>query len=309
MLYQLVSRPALRQGRRVTERLVIPGVLVRSNPAGDAIPVVYDSPHSGRDYPREFLAALTPHELRQGEDAWVDELFAAAPESGAVLLAAQFPRSFIDVNRGVGEIDVSLLGEPWPHPITATDKVAAGVGLIWKMIGPGRPIYQRKLEIAEVRGRIENFYNVYSGELDAVVERLHRQWGAVWHVNCHSMASLNGLMAGDQQRPDFCIGTLDGSSCDREFAEVAIASLRHFGYRVTVNDPFKGAELVRRIGNPGRGRHSLQIEINRRLYMDESTLRKHAGFDRVKVVLGHMIQAIGGLARARLKDQPRLAAE
>ncbi len=276
----------------------LPGVLYRRDPdIGDA-PLLCDSPHSGRDYPGDFAAAVAREELRHTEDAWVDELIAAAPAHGAVMVAATFPRAYVDVNRGRDEIDPDLLSEPWPGPLANTDKVASGVGLVWKLIGPARLIYDRKLALAEVEGRIARCYDAYHREMEDASAALRRRFGVVYHVNWHSMPSLGGG-EGQRGRPDFCIGDLDGRACERGFTELVARSLAQRGYRVSINDPFKGAEIVRRHGDPARGRHSLQIEINRRLYMDETTTRKGAGFERVRAEMGRLLGIAAAYARER----------
>ena len=101
-------------------------------------------------------------------------------------------------------------------------------------------------------------------------------------------------------RPDFCIGTRDGTTCDTEFAELVERFLSDLGYRVTIDDPYKGMELVRRYSDPLRGRHSLQLEINRRLYMDESRISKNEGFATLKAHMTGLVESICDYAQARI---------
>ena len=118
------------------------------------VPLVLDSPHSGNEYPDDFRFSLPQEALRQAEDSYVDELYAAGPDVGATLIAARFPRSYIDPNRSVLDIDASLLEAPWPGPAVPSPKTARGIGLIWRVLDPGEPIYARKLTVDEVKQRI-----------------------------------------------------------------------------------------------------------------------------------------------------------
>ena len=274
---------------------LVPGVLRREDAFEPVAPVVFDSPHSGYDFPDDFRLSVPLATVRDTEDSFVDELFAAAPGNGAMLLAALFPRSFIDPNRDLLDIDPDLLAEPWPEDLIPTEKTRLGLGLIRRVGKLGKPIYDRKLPVAEVQARIDAYYRPYHRELAAAIEAAQRRFGAVWHVNCHSMHAVSTGIAPDgkgNRRPDFCLGDRDGSTCDGAFTALVGDTLEGMGYSVTVNDPYKGVELVRRYGDPGRRRHSLQIEINRGLYMTEETREKSAGFRRLEQDIGKLVAAI-----------------
>lgn len=260
------------------------GVVERRDPPGDAAPVVLDSPHSGRDYPADFDAAAPFDALRRIEDAYVDELFADAPAAGAALLAALFPRSYLDANRHEEEIDPLLLAEPWPRPLTISDRAERGLGVIRRLVRPDLPVYDRKLSIAEIEERLARCHRPYHDELEAMLARAQARFGQVWHINCHSMKPLGRSRRGVSApiREDFVLGDLDGQSCDAAFTGFVAATLRDLGYSVAINRPFRGAEIVTRHGAPSLGRHSLQIEVNRRLYLDEQAVATHAGFDRLR---------------------------
>lgn len=264
--------------------LHVPSVLDRRDPAGDAAPLVLDSPHSGRDYPADFGAAVPLDALRRIEDAYVDELFADAPAAGASLLVALFPRSYIDVNRHEEEIDPLLLAEPWPRPLDVSDRAERGLGVIRRLVRPDLPIYDRKLAVSEIERRIAGFHRPYHGALEATLAAAQTRFGQVWHINCHSMKPLGRARNGAPApiREDFVLGDLDGQSCDPAFTDFVATTLRELGYGVAINRPFRGAEIVTRHGAPGQGRHSLQIEVNRRLYLDEQAVATHAGFDRLR---------------------------
>jgi len=262
--------------------------------------LVFDSPHSGNCFPQDFGAAVEAHELRGGEDCWIDELFGAGARTvGAPLLAATFPRTYIDPNRHADDIDPDLLDAPWPGTLRPSGKARIGKSLIWRTLDDGRPIYARRLPVAEVQGRIAHFHAPYHAALRGLLDTAHRRHGRVWHLNCHSMKSVAGRQSDDGEgsvRSDFVLGDRDGSSCAPAFTAFARETLAAMGYRVNVNDPYKGVELVRAYSNPAAGRHSLQIEVNRGLYMNERTLEKSDGFDALRKNLDRLAQALAGFS-------------
>jgi N-formylglutamate amidohydrolase len=282
----------------------IPGVLFRSHPRHAEVPLIFDSPHSGTDYPDDFDHVCPRHVLRTAEDTYVHELYAAAPDRGATLIGALFPRSYIDTNRHVADIDQALLAEPWPHPLNPGVKTKLGMGLIRRLAVPKMPVYGRKLGIAEVQGRIERYYHAYHAELASAADRLHARFGGVWHINCHSMKSVSNRMASEGPgvaRADFVLGDRDGSTCAPELTEFVRQFLARLGYDVRVNDPYKGVELVRRHGRPKENRHSLQIEVNRKLYMDEQSFERNANFPKLKADLDALVTALAGFVRVRAR--------
>lgn len=278
---------------------VIEDVLVRNDPVGRRLPVLFDSPHSGICYPADFVVSCPLLLLRQAEDTYVDELYAAVPEFGGTLLCALFPRSCIDVNRAIDDIDAGLLDGAWPEPLRPTEKSAVGMGLIRTMCRPGLPLYDGKLPVAEVQSRIDRFYRPYHFQIATVLDGLAARFGAVWHINCHSMpSSIGGGAAG--VLPDFVIGDRDGTSSEPGFVAFVCNMLESMGYTVGLNHPYKGVELVTRYSNPSRGRHSIQLEVNRRLYMDEETLEKHEGFVRLQRHLGMLARGVSAYAADRI---------
>lgn len=283
----------------------IPGVLDLRLPDAMAAPVVFDSPHSGDDYPADFDTIVPMARLRRAEDMFVDALFAAAPGFGVALLTARFPRSYIDPNRAADDIDPRLIEGVWPDPVRVTDKSRLGHGLIWRISPPDRPIYDRRLSVAEVRGRIDAYYRPYHAALDAALGAAHQRFGEVWHVNCHSMPAVSaplvndGRTGGGRRRADFVIGDRDGTACAPEFSALIRETLEAMGYAVALNDPYKGVELIRAHSNPAKGRHSLQLEINRALYMDEDSFAKTTRFPRLKADIDRLIETICDWAAGR----------
>jgi N-formylglutamate deformylase len=265
-------------------------------PAVPRVALVLDSPHSGFAFPADFDAAVSEFDLRDGEDCFVDELYLPATEDGIALMAAQFPRTYLDPNRHRGDIDLELIeGGAWPHEYAPSGKARIGKALVWRTLDDGRPIYRRKLRVDEVHARIELCHAPYHRALAQLLDSACAAHGVVYHLNCHSMNSVAGKMGegGEgSERADFVLGDRDGTTCDPALTEFVRATLAAMGYRVSVNDPYKGVELVRAYSDPARGRHSLQVEINKRLYMDEAARAKHAGFAPLQRNLLQMLEAI-----------------
>jgi N-formylglutamate deformylase len=255
---------------------------------------VLDSPHSGTVYPDDFDHVPPRDIVRQAEDTHVEALYAAAPNIGATLIEALFPRSYIDPNRHRSDIDPELLADAWTEPMTPSRKTELGIGLVWRLAHGGVPMYARKLSAAEVRRRIAHFYEPYHACVATALDQRHAAFGAVWHINCHSMPAVGDVMSEDpgRARADFVLGDRDGSTCAPEFTAFVAKTLAGLGYGVAINDPYKGVELVRMHGRPAERRHSLQIEINRRLYMDESTLARHSGFVTLQLNLQRLLEAL-----------------
>jgi len=264
-------------------------------PAAAAIPLVLDSPHSGHAFPDDFGAVVSEAELREGEDCYVDELYAGGPELGAPLLAALWPRTYLDPNRNAGDIDLDLIEGRWRGEYRPSGKAKVGKALIWRTLEDGRPIYLRKLSVEKVLKRIQSFHAPYHQAIQDLLAQTHARFGRVYHINCHSMRAVAGKQSEDRPgnaRADFVLGDRDGTSCDPAFTEFVRAALAGMGYGVKVNDPYKGVELVRAYSDPKAGRHSLQIEINKRLYMNEATLEKNEGFRSLRASLTELLKEI-----------------
>ena len=277
----------------------IPGVLWRRDPHADALPLVVDSPHSGSHYPEDFAFCCPLDILRRAEDSYVDELFEAAPAHGATMIAAVFPRSYLDVNRAADDLDPALLSAAWPKHLKL--RPTTRVGLVRRYAQAGVPIYERKLHPDEVLARVERYYAPYHQTLEEICDRLHREFGAVWHVNAHSMPSTGSRKHGRKgEHGDFVIGDRDGTTCAPEYTDFVATTLRGMGYEVHINDGYKGVELVRRHGRPAERRHSLQIEVDRSLYMDQRTLEKLPGFDALKDDLARLFAALRGFVVAQV---------
>lgn len=284
--------------------LHIPGVLYVEGPNGAEAPLVLDSPHSGAQYPEDFRTRVPLQILRRAEDCHVDALFCGAAEVGATLIAALYPRSYIDPNRGLEDVDPILLSSPWPGKLRSSEKTRLGHGLIWRVCPPDYAMYGRLLTVEEVSHRIEHYWRPYHATLKGRLDDMHRRYGCVWHLNCHSMpASSTPARAAKTgyRRADFVLGDRDGQSCDPAFTALVSDYLENLGYQVRINDPYRGVELVRAYSDPSAGRQSLQIEINRGIYMNEATLEPTDGFWSLKRDLDGLVAMLADYARGQAR--------
>ncbi|WP_432259814.1 N-formylglutamate amidohydrolase [Cupriavidus sp. TMH.W2] len=273
-----------------------------TEPAGAALPLVVDSPHSGLVHAETLPLAAPPEALLTGWDAYVDQLFAHAPMVGGTLLCAGFPRWMVDVNRARDDIDPALIDGAMPYAVQPSDKAGRGMGVLRRLALPGVPVYAAPLSPDMAEYLLKTYYDPYHAALAGVLARHHARSGAVWHIDCHSMKSRGNAMNVDNgaERPDVVVSNGDGATCSPAFIDLVAQCLRGFGYRVGINWPYKGAELIRAYADPARGRHSLQIEINRALYMDEARFAPHAGFAVLRGHLDQLLEEVAGHIREAL---------
>jgi N-formylglutamate deformylase len=262
-------------------------------------PLVLDSPHSGTQYPADFLFSCDALALRRAEDTHVEKLYDFAPGMGVHWVEAYFPRSYLDANRNTTEIDKTLFDAPWPGAI-GTDakvmsKVRLGKGLIWRTTDDGLPIYERKLSVTEVKARIANCWEPYHAAVASAIDAAHAQHGYSIHINCHSMPAIASRNATDfpgEAHADFVVGDRDCTTANQALSAMICDHLRGCGFSVAYNHPYKGVELVRRYSNPAAQRHSIQLEINRKLYMNEETLEMTPGFTTLKKHLQSLVELL-----------------
>jgi N-formylglutamate amidohydrolase len=270
-------------------------VLILYGPGEPAVPLVLDSPHSGRRMPPDFQPQVEVQALREMEDCHIDALYQPAVAQGVPLLAAQFPRTYIDPNRHEGDIDPALLDAPWPDISQPSGKARLGKAVAWRMLDDGRPLYHRPLRVDELRWRIAHYHRPYHAALRRLLDSAHARFGQVIHINCHSMNPVAGVMGeggAGSTRGDFVLGDRDGSTCAPALTALVRERLAAHGYDVRVNDPYKGVELVRAYADPARGRHSLQLEINKRLYMHGLTGEPNDHFPVLQARLMQLLQDI-----------------
>jgi N-formylglutamate deformylase len=262
------------------------GIAIRA--LAGTTPLVFDSPHSGTRYPEDFRFSCDFARLRTAEDTHVEKLYDFAPSLGIAWVEALFPRSYLDANRSDREIDVGMFDGPWPGPVpdaAMLAKVRLGKGLIWKYTDDGIPLYDRQLTIEEVQRRIDQCWRPYYQAVAAAIDAAHARHGYSLHVNCHSMPAIAASHATDHPglaHADFVVGDRDGTTADPRLSAGLAGFLRERGYKVETNFPYKGVELVRRFGDPAHHRHSMQLEINRKLYMDEVTFELLPGAQRLR---------------------------
>jgi N-formylglutamate amidohydrolase len=267
-------------------------------PDEQRVPLVFASPHSGQDYPPEFVGAskLSPLQLRRSEDAFIDRLFAAAPASGAPLLRAHFPRVYIDPNREPFELDPTMFDAALPNFVNASSpRVAAGLGTIAKVVANGEEIYRGKLAFAEAQRRIDTHYFPYHATLQRLLDATRQRFGCYLPIDCHSMPSVGGPMDADPglRRLDIVLGDCFGTACSPDVTALAEAALRAQGFAVRRNVPYAGGYTTRHYARPGDGLHALQVEVNRALYMDELRILPTAGMARVTAALGSFLPPCG----------------
>lgn len=283
--------------------MVLPYTL--TEPAGAALPLVVDSPHSGLVHAEALALAAPPEALLTGWDAYVDQLFAHAPLVGGTLLCAGFPRWLVDVNRARDDIDPALIDGTMPYPVQPSDKAGRGMGVLRRLALPGVPVYAVPLSPGMAEHLLKTYYDPNHAALAGLLATHHARFGAVWHIDCHSMKARGNAMNIDHgaERPDFVVSNRDGATCSADFVEEVAQCLRGFGYRVGINWPYKGAELITAYADPAHGRHSLQIEINRALYLDEAKFSPHAGYEALRNHLDQLLVCVAAYIRGELARQ------
>lgn len=262
-------------------------------PDNQSLPFVFNSPHSGRIYPRSFTecSKLDHNAIRRSEDHFVDELFFSCVGFGAPMLAANFPRAYVDVNREPYELDPTMFdGRLPPYANTASVRVAGGLGTVPRIVGENMDIYRSKLGVDEAMQRIEVIYKPYHAALRRLIARTHAHFGRAVLLDCHSMPG-NIRISGSGVRPDFIIGDRYGTSASSELSRLALKLLEEQGFVAVRNKPYAGGFITEHYGRPARGLHALQIEVNRGLYIDESSLRKKPDFDKVALSIKSFIQS------------------
>ena len=271
------------------------GTIDVREPRARVLPLVLASPHSGCDYPDEFIAAsrLDPLSLRRSEDSFVDEIFGAAPLLGAPLLAACFPRAYLDVNREPYELDPTMFSDALPSFVNArSPRVRMGLGTIARVVASGEDIYAGKLCFAEAQRRIDALYQPYHQPLRRLVEETQTRYGGYLLIDCHSMPSAAGAVDG-RGGADIVLGDCHGAACGERIVEAARRFLDERGFNVALNAPYAGGFTTGHYGHPRHGRHALQIELNRALYMDERSYRRKAAFEPLAAEMAGLIARLG----------------
>jgi N-formylglutamate amidohydrolase len=278
-----------------------------AQPGAQAIPVVFASPHSGADYPASFVASsrLDPLALRKSEDSFVDELFAGVVDHGAPLLKALFPRAYIDPNREPFELDPAMFEDALPdYANTRSPRIAAGLGTIARVVASGEEIYRYKLTFAEALRRVNELYRPYHDALKGLVEATLARFGVAVLIDCHSMPSVGGPMDEDagRRRYDMVLGDCHGTSCAPALTDLVERFLVDQGYQIVRNNPYAGGFTTRHYGVPVERVHTLQIEINRALYMNETMIERSANLARLASHMTALAAHLGERLPALLLD-------
>jgi N-formylglutamate deformylase len=287
---------------------VIDGVLIFHPPEADAVPAIFDSPHSGRLLPADWNCLPGPDILAgTGTDHFIHELFDTAPRHGGCLLEALFHRAYIDLNRADTDIDNTLLAEPWPGPTHASERMLMGKGLIWRSVPPDIQLYDRKLSITEVRSRIQRYWSPYHAIMTQEFDRLQRDYRQVFHFDCHAnrtYATVGAPEGEGTKRPEIELGTLHGAASGPRFVNFLRERIETLGFEVVIDGHHPGEYLVRHYGAPAAGRHSVMIEIRKNLYMDETTQSHGPHWREFKGAMDTLTREICEFARSEGRKPP-----
>lgn len=280
-----------------------PGLYLRYEPAAEPSALIVDVSRSGREYPPEYRSPLPFTTVHDNVSMYVDDLYGGAPLAGATLLCCAFPNTWIDVNRDELDMDPAVVDGPWPVALKPTPRTLEGLGLVKSKSRYGEPFQERKLAVADIEERLALYYRPYHAELKRIVEDLHARFGIVRQISCHCMSAVGAPTHPDagKPRPDFCIGDLRGKTSSPDFLALIVDTLKSMGYSVGINDPYTGNVLIGRHGNPARGIDSVQIEVNKRLFMDTQTFRKTAGYAKLKADIDKLLLKVAEDTRTRIR--------
>lgn len=269
-----------------------PALISLKLPTPQTLPLVVAVPHAGRDYGQRFTngAGLASSQMRRIEDPFADELAAQAPERGIPLLAALFPRIWLDVNRDWRELDPLLIrgGDLPEETLSASNNVRNGLGVVPRLLTGGIPIYTDCLTYADVQERLESAWHPYHATLRRLLEETRQGFGQCLLIDCHSMPTSR-----EAEPLDIVLGDGFGSTADGEIMILAEEHFASLGYRVSRNQPYAGGYTTRHYGRPADGIHALQIEIRRSLYMDEHSFERRPGLKALAEQLGTLFELLG----------------
>lgn len=264
--------------------------------------VVFASPHSGRDYPDSFLRStvLDAKEIRSSEDAFVDQLFAIAPKFGAPLLKAGAPRAFIDLNRSAEELDPAVI--EGVRRQGHNPRISSGLGVVPRVVANGRAIYRGKITMQEADRRIERYWKPYHAMLQTLLEGAQQYHGQAILIDCHSMPheAMDGMSRGAKTRPDVVLGDRFGAAAGSTVMDQVEAAFASAGFNVVRNAPFAGAYIAQAYGRPSHNQHTIQVEIDRSLYMNERLISPNADFESVRDRLRSVIEDVSSIGQVRM---------
>jgi N-formylglutamate amidohydrolase len=268
-----------------------------AEPATWRAPIIFNSPHSGSVYPPDFLKAsrIDIAGLRRSEDSFMDELIGGLSQLGFPTVAVNFPRSYVDVNREPYELDPRMFAGRLPSfANTRSMRVAGGLGTIPRVVGDGQEIYRERLSVDDALARIEALYKPYHRALRRLINKAHQTFGTVVLVDCHSMPSI-GVSRDEPRRPDVVIGDRYGTSCAGLLPDMVEQTMRRLGYSVGRNKPYAGGFITEHYGNPASGLHTVQLEVNRAVYMDERRRERGQRFAQVANDFAALAEALAAV--------------
>lgn len=280
-----------------------PGLYLRHDPDTGPVPLFVDVSRSGREYPPHYRTPLPFTTVHDNVSMYVEDLWAGAPKAGGTLLYCCFPNTWVDVNRNESDMDPAVVDGAWPAELKPTRRTLEGLGLIKTKSRYGEPFQERKLTVAEIEERLNGYYRPYHAELKRNVDALYARFGMLRQISCHCMSAVGAPTHPDagQPRADFCVSDLRGKTASKEAMALVVDTLRGYGYSVSVNEPYVGNELIARHGDPARGIDSIQVEINKKLFMDVQTFRKTEGFTKLKADLDRLLAVLAADSAARTK--------
>jgi len=266
-------------------------------PAAWRAPIIFNSPHSGSTYPAEFLDAsrIGLAALRRSEDSFMDELIGGLSDLGFPTVRVNFPRCYVDVNREPYELDPRMFSGRLPSfANTRSMRVAGGLGTIPRVVGDGQEIYRERLSVDDALARIESLYKPYHRALRRLINKAHQGFGTVVVVDCHSMPSV-GVSRDEPRRPDVVIGDRYGTSCAPLLPDMVEETMSRLGYSVGRNKPYAGGFITEHYGNPASGLHTIQLELNRAIYMDERRRERSARFAQMATDFAVLADALAAV--------------
>jgi N-formylglutamate amidohydrolase len=266
-------------------------------PAAWRAPIIFNSPHSGSVYPHDFLEAsrIDLASLRRSEDSFMDELIGDLSQRGFPVVRVNFPRSYVDVNREPYELDPRMFTGRLPSfANTRSMRVAGGLGTIPRVVGDGQEIYRDRISVDDALARIEALYKPYHRALRRLINKAHQAFGTVVLVDCHSMPSI-GVSRDEPRRPDVVIGDRYGTSCAALLADTVEEKMRALGYSIGRNKPYAGGFITEHYGNPASGLHTVQLELNRAIYMDERRRERGPRFQQVAMDFATLADALAAV--------------
>lgn len=280
------------------------------DPVRVGAPILVSSPHSGTAFPPSFLdqTHLAPQDLLRSADLYMDQMVRGAVHLGLPVMHALFPRAFLDVNREPYELDPKMFDRrPPSFANTRSLRVGSGYGTVPRLVADGMEIYPGKIALAEALRRIDSYYLPYHARLRHQLNELHRDFGVAMLIDCHSMPSAS--LTGSQSGCDIVLGDRHATSCAPELIDAVESKMRDFGLKIARNQPYAGGFITEHYGNPVSGTHALQIEINRALYMNETTYQPHQGLAAISLMLMQVFEMLMDLHLPQVPSVVPLAAE